>query len=150
MHTRLQLIISFQSIQYNGVAATDRLKFVPGTLFQSTLVLIASFRSRITSRTRSTSSMASAGTPATTADLAPAGPPKASSNSSSSSSAQAASLSKDKRIAEHASGRPVNLQGNKTLDFGDGAPDELQGLEHDSGLHVFSAGYDVYALPKHQ
>jgi hypothetical protein len=82
---------------------------------------------------------------ATTADLAPAGPPKA-----SSSSAKAASLSKDKRIAEHASGRPLNLQGSRTLDFGDGAPDELQGLEHDSGLHVFSAGYDVYALPKHQ
>jgi hypothetical protein len=60
--------------------------------------------------------MATADTPATTA-------PKA---SHSSSSAQAASLSKDKRIAEFASGRPLNLQGSKTLDFGEYAPDELQ------------------------
>lgn len=89
-----------------------------------------------------TSSMASAATPATTADVPPA--------TGSSRSAQAAHLSKDKCIAEHASGRPLNLQGSKTLDFGEDAPDELRDLEHDSGLHVFSAGYDVYALPKHQ
>ncbi|KAF6262278.1 pyridoxal phosphate-dependent transferase [Scenedesmus sp. NREL 46B-D3] len=85
--------------------------------------------------------MASAATPATTADVPPA--------NGSSRSAQAAHLSKDKCIAEHASGRPLNLQGSKTLDFGEDAPDELRDLEHDSGLHVFSAGYDVYALPKH-
>jgi hypothetical protein len=90
--------------------------------------------------------MATAGTPATTADLSPASAPKTPSSSTKSASL----LSKDKAIAEHASGRPLALQGSSTLDFGEDAPDELQDLQHDSGLHVFSAGYDVYALPKHQ
>uniref|UniRef100_A0A383VZT6 Glutamate decarboxylase n=1 Tax=Tetradesmus obliquus TaxID=3088 RepID=A0A383VZT6_TETOB len=97
--------------------------------------------------------MATAGNNATTADLAPASAPEAPSSSSqqqgSKGSSLPHSLSKDRRIAEHASGRPLNLQGSKTLDWGEDAPEELQGLEHDASLHVFSAGYDVYALPKH-
>lgn len=39
----------------------------------------------------------------------------------------------------------MTLQRNNTLCI-----DKLGELQRDSDMHVFSANYDIYALPKHQ
>jgi hypothetical protein len=54
-------------------------------------------------------------------------------------------VASDRTIAEQAAGRPVKLMRNDTL-----CVDELGELTRDRDMHVFSASYDVYALPKRQ
>lgn len=54
-------------------------------------------------------------------------------------------VASDHTLAEQASGRPMMLQRNNTLCI-----DRLGELQRDGDMHVFSANYDIYALPKHQ
>lgn len=54
-------------------------------------------------------------------------------------------VASDNTLAESAAGKPMRLQRNNTLSI-----DELGDLRMSQDMHVFSASYDIYALPKRQ
>jgi hypothetical protein len=53
-------------------------------------------------------------------------------------------MASDHTLAE-LSGKSVRLQRNNTICI-----DQLGEMRRDADMHVFSANYDIYALPKHQ
>jgi hypothetical protein len=54
-------------------------------------------------------------------------------------------VASDHTIAMEGAGRPMMLQRNNTICI-----DKLGEMHQGEDMHVFSALYDIYALPKHQ
>lgn len=54
-------------------------------------------------------------------------------------------VASDNTLAERGAGRPIQLERNNTISI-----DQLGELRRDADMHVFSAHYDIYALPKRQ
>lgn len=76
-----------------------------------------------------------------THDQAAAVPP---SSTSSTQHHHPLKMASDHTLAEQA-GKSVRLQRNNTICI-----DQLGEMRRDADMHVFSANYDIYALPKRQ